>query len=132
MSKALYISHDSSLVCMVCFKIRPTLLGVVADIGEVLCCVRRQRIPCIEGVLPLFCNFSAILTMLNGVKVVEGRLCQLFVQLLQCLPQQWQVALAQCSTPGDCSRLLVEKSFDGDGLGCGLVEQRGRAKTGDR
>src|SRR5216684_186806 len=132
MSEALYIGHDGSLVCVVCFEIRPTLLGVVADIGEVLCCVTRQRVPCIEGVLPLFCNSSAILTVLIGVKVVEGTLCQLFVQLLQCLPQKWQVALAQRSTPCDCPRLLIEKSFDGDGLGCGLVEQRGRAKTGDR
>src|SRR6266849_944160 len=132
MSEALYIGHDGSLVCVVCFEIRPTLLGVVADIGEVLCCVTRQRVPCIEGVLPLLCNFSAILTVLIGVKVVKGNLCQLFVQLLQCLPQKWQVALAQRSTPCDCPRLLIEKSFDGDSLGCGLVEQRGRAKTGDR
>src|SRR2546425_234674 len=132
MSKALYISHDRSLVCVVCFEIRPTLLDVVADIGEVLCCVTRQRVPRIEGVLPLFCNSSAILTVLDGVIVVEGNLCQLFVQLLQCLPQKWQIALAQRSTPCDCSRLLVEKSFDCDGLRCGLVEKRGRAKTGDR
>src|SRR2546425_12623471 len=118
MGEALHIGHDSPLVGVECFQVGPTVLGVVGDVGEILCCVTCQCVPGVEGMLPSLCDCTTVLS-----RVVSRNLCQRFIQLSQCLPQQWQVTLAQCSAVCNGASLLIEERFDGDGFGGSLVEE---------